>query len=84
MSLEIYVEAGCLSCGRALELAEEVTRLYPRLMVEVVDISQTERVLPDSVFAVPTYILDGRVVSLGNPSQVELSALIELALAGPS
>jgi predicted thioredoxin/glutaredoxin len=84
MSLEIYVEAGCHSCVRALELAAEVIRLYPKLIVEVVDISQTESIVPDSVFAVPTYVLDGRVVSLGNPSQDELSALIESALAGRS
>ncbi|HEU0073778.1 MAG TPA: thioredoxin family protein [Dehalococcoidia bacterium] len=84
MALEIYIEAGCSSCGRALALAQEVAQLYPGLIVEVVDISETERSVPDSVFAVPTYVLDGKVVSLGNPSPTELTSMIESALAGRS
>lgn len=81
MSLEIYVEAGCSSCGRAFELASQVSQRYPGFAVEVVDISDTEKTLPDAVFAVPTYVLDGAVVSLGNPSECELSRMIEAALA---
>ena len=82
VGLEIFVEAGCLSCGRAFELAEGVARLYPGLSVDMIDISDTEREVPEDVFAVPTYVLNGRVVSLGNPSPEDLAAKIDAALAG--
>jgi hypothetical protein len=81
MALEIYVEAGCATCDRAWDLADEVARSYPALSVEVIDISNTERDVPEAVFAVPTYILDGDVISLGNPSGEELRARLDLALA---
>ena len=84
VGLQIYVEPGCVSCGRALELAGDVARQYPGLIVEVIDISDGEREVPEDVFAVPTYVLNGKVVSLGNPSESDLSELVEAALApGP-
>ncbi len=81
MSLEVYVEAGCTSCNRAFEIAEEVAQMYPALSVEVIDISETQRSVPEAVFAVPTYVLDGKVVSLGNPSTADLRQMIDAALA---
>ncbi len=73
MSLEIYVEAGCSTCERARELADQVARHYPKLAVDVVDISDTDREVPEAVFAVPTYVFNGAVISLGNPSYEELT-----------
>ena len=35
----------------------------------VVDLSQPETERPPRVFAVPTYLLDGTVISLGNPEE---------------
>ncbi len=84
MALEIYVEAACPGCDRALALAGNVARRYPGIVVEVIDITETARAVPDSVFAVPTYVLDGKVVSLGNPSEEELTAMIDDVLSGRS
>jgi alkyl hydroperoxide reductase subunit AhpF len=80
MALEIYVAIDCQTCARALELADAVARQYPGLIVEVIDVSETEAAVPDAVFAVPTYVLDGRVVSLGNPSVDDLTEMIDSAL----
>jgi hypothetical protein len=44
--------------------------------VEVVDISQPGAPVPPQVFATPTYILNNRVVSLGNPSLEHLCRLL--------
>jgi hypothetical protein len=80
MALEIYVEAGCWSCDKALLLAEEIAHRFPALIVEVIDVGDVEGEIPDDVFAVPTYVLNGKVVSLGNPSESDLSDLVEAAL----
>ena len=45
--------------------------MFPEATVELVDIQGSP--LPEYVFAVPTYVLNGRVISLGNPTRQELS-----------
>ena len=80
MALEIYVEAGCSTCERAWELADAMTHLYPGISVDVVDISSSDREVPEAVFAVPTYMLNGIVISLGNPSYEELQNKLDGAL----
>ena len=81
MALEIYVEAACSTCERARELADAMTRLYPGISVDVVDISNSDHEMPEAVFAVPTYMLNGIVISLGNPSYEELTNKLDGALA---
>ena len=39
---------------------------------------------PESVVAVPSYVLDGRVISLGNPRQTQLFLDLARLLATPS
>ena len=77
--LEIFVEANCSLCQRALSLAEDVDGRYPDLAVRVIDVREPAG-QRDDVFAVPTFVLDGRVVSLGNPKQSFLRSEIESLL----
>ena len=79
VALQIFVEAGCESCERALRLAREVDQAYPELAVQVVDIGESP-VRRDDVFAVPTFVLNGRVLSLGNPQRSHLRREIESLL----
>lgn len=81
-NLKIFVEPHCESCERALELASEISARFPALHVEVVDMSRPEVERPDYVFAVPTFVLNGRVFSLGNPRRSRLAAAVEAALDG--
>jgi hypothetical protein len=67
----VYVSSGCDSCARAREIAEAVSGMFPGLTVEIVDVGDGNA-LPDAVMAVPTYLLDGVVVSLGNPNMASL------------
>ena len=76
VSLQIYVAAYCSGCGEAQRLAGVVSGLAPEVAVEVVDISQPGAPVPPQVFATPTYILNNRVVSLGNPSLEHLCRLL--------
>ncbi len=80
--LRVYVDEGCFACEHALEVAERVRRDLPAVEVQVVDLQlATDQEHPEEVFAVPTFTLDGAIVSLGTPAWDELSAKIEAALA---
>ena len=76
MALQIFVETGCYGCLRAQEIAAEMVRRFPALSITLVDIGETSEDVPESVFAVPTYQLDGKTVFLGNPAVEELATLL--------
>ena len=66
--LEIYVAGNCFGCATAREMAACLrARTRPDLDVRLIDLAAPGAVRPPAVFAVPTYLLDGRVLSLGNP-----------------
>ena len=71
ITLQVYVKQGCDSCERARKIAEQADAEFPNLDVEVVDVSaaNAER---EEVFAVPTFVLDDRILSLGNPQESQL------------
>ena len=79
VELQVFVEAGCEPCQHALRLAEEVDGEYPELAVRVIDVSEPSG-QRDDVFAVPTFVLNGRVFSLGNPKRSLLRRAIESLL----
>jgi hypothetical protein len=79
-TLRVFVETGCRNCDWALRLAEEVRERFPELDVWVADIADSTSERPEEVFAVPTFLLDGRVVSLGNPRPGKLVSDISAAL----
>src|SRR5215470_11397747 len=71
--LDVYVSGECPNCGEAAELAEQAAARYPTIVVRVIDLDLLEgRPPPDPVVAVPTYLLNGRVISLGNPYPEDL------------
>jgi alkyl hydroperoxide reductase subunit AhpF len=79
--LEVYVSSECLNCGEAVRLAAEAAARYPNVVVRVIDLDQLNgSPPPDPVVAVPTYLLNGRVVSLGNPYPEELFARLHGAV----
>ena len=79
VELQVYIEAGCAQCERAVQLAQEVDDDYSQLAVRLIDIGDAAP-RPDEVFAVPTFMLNGRVFSLGNPRQSQLREEIEALL----
>ena len=68
--LEIYVREGCWSCAESKRTVADVQQEFPALPMKLHDIDQIEP--PDVVFATPTYLLNGRVLFLGNPTRAEL------------
>lgn len=81
-ALAVFVEAGCASCRLAIEVADRAREQYPALDVKVVDIGVSSEQRPQGVFAVPTFVLDGEVVSLGTPSWDRLAPLLDATLNG--
>lgn len=80
-SLTLYVEEGCRACGHALEVIERVQREFPALRVGTVDLGGvSSREIPSGVFAAPTFVLDGEVISLGTPTWERLAPLLRSAL----
>ena len=75
LRLEVYVSSECLNCSEAVQLANEVSARHPTVMVRIIDLDELDgNPPPDPVVAVPTYLLNGRVVSLGNPYREDLFA----------
>lgn len=73
--LEIFVQPRCMGCEWARDIAALVrANAIPGLRVNVVDLSDPAAVWPPRVFATPTYILDGQIISLGNPDVASLLA----------
>ena len=68
-TLDVYIDNQCEGCGQARRLVNEMRTLFPAIKIQLRDKTQG---WPQEVFAVPTYMLNGRVISLGNPSRQKL------------
>jgi hypothetical protein len=80
MDLRIYISEHCWGCEQARETAAQMRRIYSELTVELVDVDRPDAETPAEVFATPTYVLNGRIVSLGNPKPETLRELIATEL----
>ena len=84
--LDVYVARDCFGCAEARRLAGEAAARYAHVVVRVVDLAARPPApagapavaepadVPVDVVAVPTYVLDGRVIALGNPAPEHLFA----------
>ncbi len=82
--LDVYVVEHCFGCEEARRLAAAVASRFAVLSVRVVDLEREPDERPESLVAVPSYILDGRVISLGNPRQTDLFLRLQRLLEAPS
>jgi len=80
LSLQVYVAEWCPGCKEAREMARIMSALFPNLQVQVVDIDEPGTQIPPSVFAIPTYLLNGELLWLGNPRREEAIAHIHSLL----
>jgi hypothetical protein len=74
-TLQIYTSDDCWSCEESLRIAAEARARFDHVKVELLDLMNDQR--PEVVFAAPTYVLDGKVISLGNPSRERLWRQLE-------
>lgn len=80
--VDIFVSEHCLVCEYAYEIAELIQRDFSAVQLRVIDIQNTAEIIPDSVFATPTYLLNGQVWQLGNPSPEQVSEKLTDLLTG--
>jgi hypothetical protein len=75
LTIDIYVAQHCSNCAYAYEVAAEIRRQFPAIHIRIIDLGATTEAIPEIVFATPTYLLNGRVWSLGNPSPAQVQML---------
>ena len=68
--LVVYVEAGCWSSQETPNILADIAPHFPDLEIELLDLSYNRK--PDYIFATPTYVLDGCIIFLGNPTRADL------------
>jgi hypothetical protein len=61
-------------------MAEDLRTKFAELTVEVIDLEAEGSVNHDNVFSMPTYVFNGRTISLGNPTPEELFAKVAASL----
>jgi hypothetical protein len=80
--LDVVVAPDCGGCAEARAVAGQIQRRFPDLRVTLIELDG-RRPPPERVVATPTYLLDGTVVSLGNPRLSDLVRTIERRAAAP-
>lgn len=80
-TLKIYITENCPGCDEARSVAAKVKREHPDFLVELIDIANDQAVVPDVIFATPTFVLNNRIVSLGNPSPEQVAQWVYEATA---
>jgi hypothetical protein len=78
--LDIYIDHGCQGCERAIRIAQLVQENLPEVTVNLFELSKLDGSLPEFIFAVPTYVLNGKTFSLGNPDETVLLAQLHTEL----
>jgi hypothetical protein len=73
--LDVYISDTCWSCDEAKQIIADIKPQFPSVTIELRDIS--DRRCPSSVFATPTYVLDGQTIFLGNPTREQLRQKLE-------
>lgn len=76
-SLEIFVAPDCPASKEAKAIADEMRARFPALAVDLI-VLDGRHPTPRQVVATPTYLLDGKVISLGNPRREALAREIAL------
>ena len=72
--LKVFVTENCPGCDEALTIAHYARQTYAaHINVEIIDMAEGEAIVPEAVFATPTFMFNERIVSLGNPSLEELA-----------
>jgi hypothetical protein len=57
-------------------MASQISERCPWLLVELIHLDDPGATIPPNVFSVPTYVLDGKVIALGNPYLEHLEAVV--------
>jgi len=76
-TLKVYIADDCLTCQETRDLVARLRQTFPNLKIDLLNLSNPDTIYPDSVFATPTFALNGRTIFLGNPSLSEVIACLQ-------
>lgn len=79
--LKIFIAEHCSTCNETIAIAIRIKHDYPDIGVEIIDIGDAQVTVPEAVFAIPTIMLNDRIVSLGTPHPAEIVRWVEEAIA---
>ncbi len=79
IALDIYISENCWSCEEAVRIVQDISPLFPEVAISLLDLQSNPT--PEEVFAVPTYVLNGKVTYLGNPTREQLIEKLEATKA---
>jgi hypothetical protein len=71
LELQIFIDDGCLICDEARRLASLAQEKLPHVQISLINVSSNGATIPEQVFAVPTYMMNGKTLWLGNPDELE-------------
>jgi glutaredoxin len=80
-TLRVYIAHHCVVCHEALQIIEKIKHGFAEVDVQVIDLEADRIDNIDGVFSVPTYVLDGRTVFLGNPEAEALERKLRDAMS---
>jgi len=70
--LTIYTATHCPVNNRTCKLVDQLHRQYPNIPMQVINLDDPNVEWPSFVIGTPTYVWNGRVIFLGNPSETDL------------
>lgn len=73
----VLVSADCPGCAESRRVVAEVLRMRPQTSIEVLDVASGQVPVGVPFVGTPSYVMDGRVISYGNPRPADLLAVIE-------
>lgn len=79
--VDIFIAEHCFVCEYSQEVAAFIRERFPQVQINMIDMADPTADIPDSVFATPTYLLNGRLWSLGNPSNEDVVDKLSSMLA---
>lgn len=76
-NLKVYVEEACWNCDEARRLVDWAKETFPAVCIQLVE-AETAAEWPASIFAVPTYMLNDQLYSIGNPTRDSLGQTLTI------
>ena len=70
--LTIYTATHCPVYSRTWNLVARLHQHHPRIPMQVINLDDPNIEWPSFVIGTPTYVWNGRVIFLGNPSETDL------------
>lgn len=71
--LHVYYDSNCSTAFFTQELINSVRNHHLGLSIEIVDLNVPDNIqIPEIIFAVPSYVLNGSTIFVGNPTQQAL------------